>query len=223
MRTGEPRRVSLIWIILGAVVIALIVFDISYGQGAHDNCNGNSCIDGEVAAVLTGDEFRALSLSQALGGVEVSGCVVTTQWGIVIWQHQGYKYDVFCLARELDVVRKYADAAAMRCLHKIPTKLYGERCLSVMNFEPPELDLTKTLVGQVPRDNTRYEALLERLDKYEDERQETNRSYAVQQQQQYEVIQQQVENAAAERRAKSRSAYADALAAEALKVKEGEE
>ncbi len=105
-------------------------------QGGH-NCN-DAGGDIQVLTELAGDDFRALSLSQALGDVDIAGCIVTTQWGIIVFQRQGFVYDVFCLARELDMVKKYNDAAAMRCLHKIPADLYGSRCLAVMNYQPPE-------------------------------------------------------------------------------------
>jgi len=204
---NEPKRVSF-WLIIGVMlVIIFIVFEIR-AQQDHRCQGGHNCPDGEVATVLTGDEFRAFSLSQSLGGVDVSGCIVTTQWGIIIYQRQGYKYDVFCLARELDAVRKYADAASMRCLHKIPTKLYGERCLSVMNFKPPEIDPLDILVGQVP--DERYVQQQEELEFAKEER----ASLADQLKQITQWLERptttQIDKGA-ERRARAREAYEQAL------------
>jgi len=190
---SESKRVSL-WLILGVMlVITLIVFDI-HAQQDHSCQGGHNCNDGaaDIANTIAGDDFRALSVSQSLGAAAISGCIVTTQWGIpIIFQRQSFHYDVFCLARELDKAKKYDDAAAMRCTHKDTAKLYAERCLDVMNYEPPEPDPTTVLVGQVP-DDSKYDELLERLDKQDEERQQANRSYARQQQiqqQQYEKIQ----------------------------------
>jgi len=195
----------------GVLLIAMLLMLVvpAFAQGDHKCQGGHNCNDVN-AAVLDGDEFRALSLSQSLGDVAVSGCIVTTQWGIIVYQRQGYRYDVFCLARELDAVGKYGDAAAMRCLHKIPTKLYGDRCLSVMNFEPPEPDPTKTLVGQVSNtdddDDAKYDALVEEL-----------AQVRMQQQEQQQQIEQQptAVNDAALRRSRAKEAY--------QKAKEGDE
>ena len=196
-----------IWIAMkylaGVLLIAMLLMLVTpaFAQGDHPCQGGHNCNDVNTA-VLDGDEFRALSLSQSLGGVDVSGCIVTTQWGIIIYQRQGYRYDVFCLARELDAVGKYADAAAMRCLHKIPTKLYGNRCLSVMNFEPPEPNPTRTLVGQVPNtnedDDARYDALVKEL-----------AQVRMQQQEQQQQIEQQpaAVDDSAFRRSRAKEAY----------------
>jgi len=200
---SEPKRVNF-WLIIGVMlVIIFIVFEVR-AQQDHTCQGGHNCNDGaaDIVNTIAGDDFRALSVSQSLGAAAISGCIVTTQWGIpIIFQRQSFHYDVFCLARELDKAKKYNDAAAMRCTHNDTAKLYGERCLSVMNYEPPKPpklekpDLTKTLVGQVPDedDDARYDELLKRLDKYENERQQANRSYTAQQQvqqQQYEEIKQ---------------------------------
>ncbi len=140
------RTLLVVGIILGLFLLG--IFGIAYGQhecqGGH-NCNDDGGIVGgdiSIANELAGSDgdFTSIALGQSLGDVDIAGCIVTTQWGIIIYQRQGFVYDVFCLADRLDQAGKYAEAAEMRCLHKIPRKLYAERCLSVMNFEPPESD-----------------------------------------------------------------------------------
>ena len=80
--------------------------------------------DTEIINEVTGgnSDVLALGLSQSLGDVDIAGCIVTTQFGIIIFQKQSYEYDVFCLADRLD------EAA----------KIFGGRCLRVMKFEPDE-------------------------------------------------------------------------------------
>ncbi len=209
---NEPPRVSFLLIIGAMLVILFIVFDIR-AQQDHTCQGGHNCNDGAVStasdAIIGGDEFRALSVSQSLGAAAISGCIVTTQWGIpIIFQRQGFHYDVFCLARELDQVSKFEDAAAMRCTHKDTAKLYGERCLSVMNYEPPEIDPLDILVGQVP--DERYEQQQEEIEYLREE----NASIVGQ----LEKITQRLErpppvqiDKGAERRARAREAYEQAL------------
>jgi len=211
---NEPKRWPLIIIVLIAVAAVLLVVQVAYANGS-DRDHGHHD-DGEaVIADIAGDDLRALALSQALGDAAISGCIVTTQWGIIIYQRQGYRYDVFCLADKLDQAGKFEDAAAMRCTHKIPTKLYGDRCLSVMNFEPPEKDETDKPVSQVPDD--RYVQQQEELEFAREERaslvgqiekitQQLERPPPAQQQ-----VQQQIDEGA-ERRARSLKAYEEALA-----------
>lgn len=211
------KKVRLFFLTIILLVIASYYAPYVFAQGDHKCQGGHNCNEAEsIVGAANGDEFRALSLSQSLGDVAVSGCIVTTQWGIIIYQRQGYRYDVFCLARELDAVGKYADAAAMRCLHKIPTKLYGGRCLSVMNFEPPEPNPTKTLVGAVLDTDDRYVQQQEEIEYLREETaslvgqlekitQQIEQAPASQQQAQQQI------DSAAERRAKSRKAYEEAL------------
>ncbi len=137
------KNIDRLLFVLAAVFGLIMVFawHSAFAQSHHHNQETGD-VELEVLTDLSGmsNEHRALALSQALGDVDIAGCIVTTQWGIIIYQHQGYRYDVFCLARELDQAGKYHEAAQMRCTHAIPTKLYGARCLDVMNYEPPEQD-----------------------------------------------------------------------------------
>lgn len=106
-------------------------------QGRYDD-QPDTDIDIVNELTAGGSDVTALGLSQALGDVDIAGCIITTQWGIIIFQRQGYTYDVFCLADRLDEAGKWADAAVMRCQHPDSAKIFGGRCLSVMNFEPDE-------------------------------------------------------------------------------------
>ncbi len=150
-------------------------------QGGH-NCNDagagagidivNDLSGGDVDIVnqLAGDSgsFTSVALGQSLGDVDIAGCIVTTQWGIVIFQRQGFVYDLFCLARELEKAGKYAAAAEMRCMQEIPAKLYGDRCTTVMNFKPA--DLTETELEEMRRQNQRTSSIADKVEEIIDER-----------------------------------------------------
>ena len=103
-------------------------------QGGH-NCNDDTVSTPSEAII--GDS-RLLALSNSLGGVDVSGCIITKQWSIVVFARQHYEYDPWCLAGILDENGKYVEATTMRCTDKETAKIYGEDCTVVLNFEPAE-------------------------------------------------------------------------------------
>jgi len=192
---NQPKRISFWLVIAVMLVVIFIVFDIRAQQN-HECQGGRNCNDGTVGTasdvIIGGDDSQFLALSNSLGDVEISGCVITKQFSIIVWARQSWEYDPWCLADKLDAKGQYEYAAKMRCTDKKTAKIYGDDCITVLNFKPPEPNPLKALVGQVPDTDDRYDELLERLDKYENEQQEANRSYTAQQQiqqQQYEQIQ----------------------------------
>ncbi|MCH8278531.1 MAG: hypothetical protein IIC12_06345 [Proteobacteria bacterium] len=126
------------------VMAAMLLAGVRLAYAQHECQGGHNCNDGGgdvqvLTELVSGDvSTRALSLGQSLGDVDIAGCIVTSQWGIIIFQRQGWDYDPYCLAEKLDQAGKYEDAAAMRCTDAPTAKLYAERCLTVMNFKPPE-------------------------------------------------------------------------------------
>lgn len=105
---------------------------------AQHECQGGHNCDGEAILDIGGD--RVLALSNSLGGVDISGCVVTKQRSyLIIFSHQFYEYEPWCLAGILDENSKYKEAAIMRCTDKETAKIYGDDCTTVLNFEPFEI------------------------------------------------------------------------------------
>ncbi len=96
-----------------------------------------------VAELIGGDQISkhtSISLAQSLGDVDLgraAECVITEQYGIIIWQRQNWEYDPWCIARILDGQGKHYEAAQMRCFHKPTSKLYGDRCIETLTFDPP--------------------------------------------------------------------------------------
>ena len=196
---SEPKRVSLIWIILLALVAVLIVLDVSYGDD-HDDHRDNgvdSVLNADSNVHVSGD--RMLSLSSSLGDVDIEGCVVTIQRNFVIVGWQSFDYDFWCIARDYDLNGQYKVAAAVRCDIKQIRKQFQslDACRQGSNFKPKKKPTGKSAV---------FAALEERLNRYERQREEdtlqreeeaedrvqANQRYARQQQiqqQQYEEIQ----------------------------------
>jgi len=206
---SESKRVSLWLILLVMLVIFFIVFDI-HAQGAHDNCNGQSCNDGEIV-VLESQVKRSIGIGVSGGDMDINDCLAThaVLWGI--WQ--GTHINAMCEAAKMDRDGNYQGAAEMRCSSHKYKKVYGkgQECIdAVIRSAPPVLEV---LVGQVPdtdEDNdARYAEQQEEIEFAREER----ASLVGQIDRLTQRLEQpptQIDYGAA-RRAKSREAYEEAL------------
>ena len=205
----EPKRVSFLLVIGAMLVVIFIVFEV---RAQHECQGGHNCNDDIVGppTVIDSDDSQFLALSNSLGDVEISGCVITKQFSIIVWARQSWEYDPWCLAEALDRQGKHEYAAKMRCTDKKTAKIYGDDCITVLNFEPPEIDPLDILVGQVPDD--RYAVQQEEIEYLREEQaslvgqlekitQRLEQPPASNQQ-----VQQQIDSAA-QRRARARAAY----------------
>ncbi len=133
----EPAR--LISVAFVALIIAFFIVQLAEAQDNRE-CRGNQPCNDQVGPPVI-SEFegdRLLALSNSLGGVDISGCIVTKQWSVIVFAKQGYEYDPWCLASILDENGKYKEAAVMRCTDKETARIYGQDCTIVLNFEPSE-------------------------------------------------------------------------------------
>lgn len=144
------------------------------------NGNGGSSDDADTSAVaelIGGDNISknsSLALAQSLGDVDLgraAQCVVTEQYGIIIWQRQNWEYDPWCIAGLLDEQGKHTEAAMMRCFHKPTAKLYGANCVAILTFtNPVKSKPVEAAVIMIEEDDddaereARYSTLAERLD-----------------------------------------------------------
>lgn len=188
---NEPKRVSF-WLIIGAMLVAIfIVFEIraqqnddhGHGQAHHGN-------DGELVVVEQAKRSVGVGLSGS--DMDINDCLATHSILFGLWQ--GTHTNPYCEAARMDRDGNYLAAAELRCSTRKYEKVYGkgQECINAVIRSAP-VEATEVLVGQVPDDDARYDELLERLNKYENERQQANRSYTAQQQvqqQQYEEIKQ---------------------------------
>jgi len=162
----EPKRVSLIWIILFALVAVLVVLDVSYANGGgHDDDGTVIDLNADSNVSIAGDKF--LSLSSSLGDVDIEGCVVTIQRNFVVFGWQSFDYDFWCIARDYDLNGQYEVAAAVRCDIKQIRKRFqtDDACRKASNFKPKED--TKGLARA-----SAFAALEERLNRYDKQREE---------------------------------------------------
>lgn len=151
--------------------------------------HGHGHDGGEVSVeniALGGEQViknTALGLSQSLGDVDLgraAECVITEQYGLIIWQRQNWEYDPWCIARILDGQGKHYEAAQMRCSHKPTAKLFRNDCVDTLTFStqimqaPPALEPVKEpiiLDKDEDEDKIRYSALLQRVEEIEEYRQ----------------------------------------------------
>ena len=140
----NTKPLSIIFFILALVIVLFLTAPAwSDDKKHHNNSSGDVSVD--ASNIVKGDSASSLALGQSLGDVDLgraTDCVVTKQFGIIIYQRQSFGYDPYCIARDLDQQGKYEAAAKMRCTDKETAKLYGEDCLSVMNYKPREQTTT---------------------------------------------------------------------------------
>jgi len=177
---SSSKHSNLLLMLAITVFFVLIVLEIAYGDdrsGAEANA---------VAELVGGDNVSknsSLALAQSLGDVDLgraTDCVVTEQYGIIIWQRQNWKYDPWCLAGILDRQGKHYEGGVMRCSHAQTAKLYGANCIETLTFSAPEN--TDAPVFEPVEENDddaerRYSALTERLDKMDASRAANVRRY----------------------------------------------
>jgi len=168
------------WILVALLLLVAIAFN-------ETRANGNSKGDTEAVAELIGGDNKNLALAQSLGDVDLgraAECVVTEQYGFIIWQRQNWKYDPWCIAGLLDEQGKFTEAAQMRCFHKQTAKLYGTNCIAILTFSAakktsvPIFEAVEEPVEENDDDaERRYSALTERLDKMDASRAANVRRY----------------------------------------------
>lgn len=203
----EPRRVSLIWIILLALVLVLIVFNVSYGSDHYDDSDDTVSTE----TIVKGN--RGISVSGS--DMEINECVSSFSWlfGIV----QEVRTNPLCVAKQLEAEGKYKAAAELRCSVRRVRTAYGsmEKCIDAVIFiPPPEPEPVPVNNDEV---DERYVQQQEEIEYLREENasivgqieqitQQMERAPSGQQQAQQQI------DSAAQRRAKSRAAYEEALA-----------
>ncbi len=113
MRSNEPDRISLIWLIIAAVIAVTIVFDVAYGSG--DEVIQSNDMNAQTAGDLAISGSRAYGLSQSLGDIDINDCLASTQWGIIVFQKQGLVENPWCQSQYLDAIGAHEAAAKVRC------------------------------------------------------------------------------------------------------------
>jgi len=134
---NEPKRVSLIWVILMALAVAVIVFDVAYGDDEiiqSNDMNSNNMAQ-TAGSVSTGGN-RALALSGS--DMAIRDCLATHSLLFGLWQ--GTHTNPYCEAVRMDLDGNFLAAAEMRCSTKKYRKTYGkgQECIdAVIRSAPP--------------------------------------------------------------------------------------
>jgi len=154
------------WIIAGIFLLLLLIVKQPKAQYREIEQETEVITDVTVA----GDSSRAYGFSHGLGDVDINDCIVSKQWGSILLSHQYYKYNIWCMANQLDKAGQHDAAAKLRC--QIPTikKTWPDRstCESIMDLEyevieTPELTELKDRVARYDKDDEEDREQLEEL------------------------------------------------------------
>ena len=163
MRTGEPRRTSLILNLLIAAML-IMLFAPVYVVKADDGHGHHHDDDVTIDNVLTGgDAVSGGNELSTRGGIsvggsdmEISDSLATHSILFGLWQ--GTHTNPYAEADGLDARGNYKAAAEMRCSTKKYRKVYKDNCIESVIYTPPV---------DVPRETTEpddlYEAVYARL------------------------------------------------------------
>ncbi len=184
---SSSKNPNLLLMLAIAVFFVVVVFEIAYGDDPHHRDDAE-LIGGDQSVSVKGS--KSLALVQSLGDVDLgraADCVVTEQYGIIIWQRQNWKYDPWCIAKILDEQGKHYEAAQMRCSNKPTAKLYGNNCIATLTFSAPartSAPISEPAVivveendDDAEREAEYHQALTERMDKMDANRAANVRRY----------------------------------------------
>jgi len=156
MRTGEPKRTSLIFILLIAAFVIMIVMP-AFADG-DDIIQSNDNNNQTAGDIVTGDAGISTRGGISVGGsdMEISDSLATHSLLFGIWQ--GTHTNPYAEADGLDARGNYKAAAEMRCSTRKYRKVYKDNCVASVIYTP---------VVDVPRETSepddQYEALYARL------------------------------------------------------------
>ena len=147
----QPKRVSMIGILLLALFASLIVWDFAHANGG-DHDEGNSVVNTDSAIAN-----RTLALNMSGSDMDINDCLATHSVLFGIWQ--GTHVNPMCEAARLNAQGNYDAAAKLKCSTKKYRKVFGKGqvCIDAVIFIPPPEPV------QVVEDDARYEALIEEL------------------------------------------------------------
>lgn len=169
----EPKRVSLVWLLLAALFAVVIVFDIAYADG-HECQGGHNCNDTNSTIAIDSSNVVSNSVSDSsraygfgLGDVAITQCYRSYQ--ILIFQDS--KINPICLADSLDAKGLHHTAAMVRCDIKAIRKHFDsdESCVQATTMQmihPVAMESPKN----DDEDNERYDALYARMSDIETQR-----------------------------------------------------
>jgi len=152
MRTGEPNRIPLIFILLVAAML-IMLFAPTFADGDDIRVTQSNDMNNQTAGNVSTGDTRAFSLSGA--DMDIDDSLATHSILFGLWQ--GTHLNPFAEAQVLDAQGKHRAAAEMRCSTHGYKKVYGKvNCIESVIYTPP--------VETPPEEpDDRYEAVYARL------------------------------------------------------------
>jgi len=141
MRTGEPNRVPLIFILLIAAML-IMLFGMPYvvkaddGHGHHHDNDGDVTIDNVLTGgdVITGDNSIRGGIAVSGSDMEIADSLATHSILFGLWQ--GTHTNPYAEADRLDNQGNHQAAAEMRCSTRKYKKVYGKDCINDVIYTP---------------------------------------------------------------------------------------
>lgn len=142
MRTGEPKRISLILILLIAAMLIMLFApayvvkaDDGHGHNHHDD-DGNVTIDNVLTGgdVITGDNSIRGGIAVSGSDMEIADSLATHSILFGLWQ--GTHTNPYAEADRLDNQGNHQAAAEMRCSTRKYKKVYGKDCINDVIYTP---------------------------------------------------------------------------------------
>lgn len=205
---SAPKPVSFLLILGIMLVIFLIVFDV---HAQHECQGGHNCNDGEILDPQQ-QVKRSVGIGVSGSDMDINDCLATESW--IFGLYQRTKPNYLCMADKAQARGELTRAAEFRCIYWGVRRAQGgkDECIERLTYDnPPALEV---MVGQVPDtdedDDDRYVQQQEEIEYLREE----SASLAGQLKQITRRLEQppiQIDDGA-ERRAKSREAYEEALA-----------
>jgi len=169
VRTGEPKRTSLIFILLIAAMVMMLVVP-AFADGGDDIEIENTLTGGDVSTssetIIDGNNSYAAA--QSLGDVDINDCLASTQWGIpVLFAKQKVQENPWCQSIYLDAIGAYDAAAKVRCTTDTLKTIYADpaECEKAVMFHVKPPPKPKT----TDRDDEDYKALRADLETFKTE------------------------------------------------------
>ncbi len=159
---SEPKRISLVWLLLPALAAVLLVLDNSHadddhghGQAHHDN--GAGAVS-DASSVITGDSSWGIGAGGP-GDVDINGCWGSTQWGLLTIFKQKLVTLEICLGFRFLALKKYELAAMHFCNDKPTLKEFANEaeCEVAHDFTPHNTPNLEGLYDRAAQFDEHYE------------------------------------------------------------------
>lgn len=148
---NEPKRVSLVWVLLAALVAVIIVFDVAYASGDEVIQSNDMNTAGNVGGIR----------SYAVGGADVDINDYYRSYSYLFGLIQETKSNPLAVARDLMVEGNYEAAAVLRCKPWGVHKAFGGRTKCEAALSKPAINPTppKTSGNDEDEDDEHEESL----------------------------------------------------------------